>query len=515
MKHILFIVLAITSTIPVAAQPELDTTFFGTGKRVVEFGASASTQDMVVQSDRKMVFVSPCNHISRGPRAFCIARVNEDGTLDTTLGANSGTPGGVFHDVASTGVRGVALQYDQKLVLVGGGTQVVIARYLSDGTPDPSFGTGGVVISDVTPLASDFAQKIAIQPDRKMVVVGYTKEGVDELFVARYLYNGLLDTSFGTSGVARVTLPGNVTAGMSVALGADGKILVGGMAFSANLLARFNSNGTLDNSWGGGGVITFDGAGSIVGEGGIRSISVRPDGRVLALSYNNTLYKFNSDGTPDASFDGDGARLALISGSESFQFRVTAGERITVVGGRKRPIPNISLPYPYRIARYWADGSPETTFSDDGYLEIDVHPGMADSARAIAVDPVGRVAVGGFSSVCCVQDPFEQRQFSAARLVSVPSGFVTIFGRVTGSDGSPARNAFVTIKNSSGGAAGNTITNPFGYYRVAFIMSGQRYAISATAKGISFPDQIIDPNDDLVAFDMVAEPKSALSSTLD
>jgi uncharacterized delta-60 repeat protein len=323
-----------------------------------------------------------------------------------------------------------------------------------------------------------------------------------ELFVARYLPDGTPDGSFGTSGIARVTLTSQITVGMAIAVGFDGKIVVGGIGGGANLIARLHSNGTPDITWDGDGIITFGASAGEVGQGGILSLNVRPDGRVVAVGRDNILYRFNSNGTPDLTFDGDGSRVALAAAlSDARELVITAGGRITVVGGRFVG----SVPYLFRVARFLSDGSPDTGFSDDGYLEIDVGSG-SDAGRAAAVDSFGRVIAGGISSNCCVQSPFEQPQLAIARFVPAPASAVGIVGRVTRADGTPARNTFLTIRNGSGGVAGSTLTNPFGYYRFPAIMSGQTYTISARAKGLTFADQTISPNDDMVAFDIVAEP---------
>lgn len=126
-----------------------------------------------------------------------------------------------------------ALQDDGKIVVAGTtgvnfvDRQFLLLRYLADGTLDPSFGVGGVVVTD---FGADDAEAygVAIQQDGKIVVAG----GVDEtLALARYLPDGTLDPSFGTDGLARTPLPpGNTAEARELVIQPDGKLVVGGLA---------------------------------------------------------------------------------------------------------------------------------------------------------------------------------------------------------------------------------------------------------------------------------------------
>ena len=103
MRYLLWCVL-ITGFVlnaDVAAQPELDTTFNSTGKAVFNIGARAGAWDTVVQPDNKIIMVSGCYSHNWGYFPFCVVRLNENGSLDTTFGnfgapENYGPPGTVF-----------------------------------------------------------------------------------------------------------------------------------------------------------------------------------------------------------------------------------------------------------------------------------------------------------------------------------------------------------------------------------------------------------------------------------
>jgi uncharacterized delta-60 repeat protein len=507
----------------VFAQPELDTTFNSSGKKVLQIAALGNTNDMVIQPDNKIVLVSSCYSINVSFVPLCMVRLNEDGSFDSTFGGGPLTPAGVsftiIQNAQSGTTSGVALQDDGKLVLAGhismtassNNENLIIARYNANGTLDKSFGSGGKVITDVAPGQNDRAKKVVIQPDGKIVVVGYqgTSTGGFQQFIARYTSDGTLDDSFGTGGIVKPTISGQSTLGISIALQPDGRILVGGNLLNftspssgSYMLMRLNRDGSTDASWNGDGFNSIAYGAPNYPDAGIRSLAIRPDGRVVALGHGNVIFSFNPNGSPDLSFDSDGTRPALNGSSDTYDLMLSAGGRITVVG--HPPVMfNFNPPMLYQAARYMPDGSPDMTFSDDGYLSIDVGSSMSDGARAVAVDSLGRTIIGGLSAVGTVHFPFENPQFSLVRLIAPPAFPVGISGRVTLWDGTPVTKATITLRNS----AGTTVIsrpNPFGYYSFSNVSTGQNYTISVKTKGLNFTNRTIFVADELINFDFVA-----------
>src|SRR5947199_876603 len=198
-----------------------------------------------------------------------------DGDLDPTFG----TDGKVLTDFDhSTDIAdAVAIQADGKSVVVGttyinndfSGEDFAVARYNPDGTLDKTFGVGGKVQTDFPGLAA-VASSVVIQPDGKIVVAG----GAFPLFtflgdfkVVRYNPNGSLDTSFGDGGIVTTTFPEGSYA-FALALQSDGKIIAAGTVFvdfnpgdmsdTDFALARYNPDGSLDRTFGNGGNGTTD-----------------------------------------------------------------------------------------------------------------------------------------------------------------------------------------------------------------------------------------------------------------
>lgn len=504
----------------VLAQPELDTTFGSGGTSVINFGALAGAQDIAVQSDNKIIMVSSCNHIQLSRVPFCAIRVNENGTFDSSFRNNNPTnsPGVLtIFDASQQGVAmGVVIQSDGKVVVSGwvpgnnGSGDVALVRYNTNGTEDSSFGSGGKVLTDVTPSSTDRGERVALQPDGKIVVVGTTSNA---LFVARYLTDGTLDDTFGKGGIAQAIVPGMSAQGRSIAIQPDGKIVAGGLVVESGsyLLTRFNADGSTDTTWDSDGIQTVPG--TSVGLG-IRSVGIQLDGRVVALGHGRILFCFNSNGSLDTGFDVDGSRPVL-SGTdkEPYSMLVSASGKITVVGTGIPPACQFGFPCPtpdlrFFTARYRPDGSLDTAYSGDGFLEIDVAGPNVDGARAIAVDPIGRVVVGGLSSTCCVRTYWEQPQYSAARLSAPPVTFVSVTGRVVRADGTPVGNATVSTQGMT------SRTNPFGYYTFFNVPTNQTYTFSVRTRDLLIPKRAILVDGEIANLDFFGqhpEPDSSVS----
>ncbi len=188
------------------------------------------------------------------------------GDLDLTFG----TDGKVLTDFSGNGDAGtaVALQADGRIVVAGlarsgideASADFALARYEADGTLDSSFGNAGRVITDFA-ANFDIASAVAIQADGKIVAAGRSQNdsGID-FALARYDSDGNLDPTFGTGGMVRTVFPTGISRILAVAIQADQKIVAAGRAIGPNVydfaLARYNVDGTLDPSFGSGGMVT-------------------------------------------------------------------------------------------------------------------------------------------------------------------------------------------------------------------------------------------------------------------
>jgi uncharacterized delta-60 repeat protein len=293
------------------ADGTLDTTFGDAGTVTTDFTTNGDTcLAVALQSDGKILAAGSIGFVPHTNPNFGIARYNLDGTLDTTFGDG----GMVTTDLRpEPNSNGIAIQTDGKILAVGssfdaGGESFALVRFNADGTPDTTFGSGGMVTTVFETNAG--AHGVAIQPDGKIVVAGVTfasskAGGAPGLAVARYDPDGALDPTFGDGGTVVTDLPGGAAA-FRVAIQADGKILaMGGSAFSTGpefTLVRYNADGSLDDG--------FGKHGSLVSKllDPFGAFAIQPDGRVVAAGTDFMLVRFNADGTLDATF-GTGGKL--------------------------------------------------------------------------------------------------------------------------------------------------------------------------------------------------------------
>ncbi len=237
----------------------LDSTFDGDGKVTTDFGGSGvSGESMAIQNDGKIILVG-FTIVNSTSADFAIARYNTDGSLDTSFSFD----GKVITDFSggSEDANAVVIQPNGKIVVAGTSftgttSDFAVARYNPDGVLDNSFDFDGKVTTDFN-FSSDLLSDIVVQSDGKLVAGGLSAESDAEFALARYNSNGSLDTTFDFDGKVVTDFDGDFDEVISLALQSDGKIIaaggvnIGGVSGSSIDfgLARYNSNGSLDNSF--------------------------------------------------------------------------------------------------------------------------------------------------------------------------------------------------------------------------------------------------------------------------
>jgi uncharacterized delta-60 repeat protein len=213
-----------------------------------------------------------------------ILRFNANGSLDTTFGG-SGTGKVMIFSSGSDYAYAIAIQpTDGKIVVMGAdGNSIGVARLTTAGTLDTSFGTGGEVITPIGGYGPYLLHSaVAIDSLGRIIVGGSVQGNTAVPALARYNPDGTLDTSFGVGGVQTVSLPPSVPStvtGLGLqSTGSDaGKIVVfmsGGTA-GPLALTRLNPDGSLDGSFGSGGFYVESRMGSGVG------LSIQPDDKLI------------------------------------------------------------------------------------------------------------------------------------------------------------------------------------------------------------------------------------------
>ncbi len=307
-------------------------------------------------------------------------------------------------DNVSWSVHGIAVQPDGRILLASRGgrpsdTDAMVVRLLEDGAVDLSFGTDGSALVDFN--AFDSAHGLALQADGRIVlgINSLIDDGASpESAVARLNANGTLDTSFGIGGIRGVDFVGDTDASNGVFLGADGKIVFGGQSCCAATgfdmaLARLNSDGSLDPSFGIAGVAGVDLLG--FDEFGT-PIAVFADGRILGIAkawtgsgFDIALARYLQNGNLDPSF-GTAGVVAIDFGSDDGpgDAIVLAGGGILVVGAtREGGVGD------FAISRHAVDGALDATFANNGRYTLDL--GGDESLAAALELPDGRLVLGG------------------------------------------------------------------------------------------------------------------------
>jgi uncharacterized delta-60 repeat protein len=318
------------------------------------------------------------------------------GDLDTGFG----TGGSVFTAPGTNNTAaGVVVQGDGKLVTagwaqVGGVFKFAVERHNEDGSADTSFGTAGTVLTTIGTGAA--AGKVVLQNDGKLVVAGSaTVSGASQFALARYNTNGTLDGTFGTGGV--VTTPvGTSDSANAVVVQPDDKIVVAGRATVTNhvvALARYNSNGTLDGGFGTGGKLT-----TVLGtDDGAYALVLQPDDKLVAAGIAKVggvdkiaLARYGSNGTPDAGFGSGGTvTTAVGAGAGAFALVRQPDAKLVVAGGTS------SGTIQFALVRYNADGSVDSGFGTGGTALTALSD--SDIGLGMVRQPDGKLLVAGQS----------------------------------------------------------------------------------------------------------------------
>lgn len=338
----------------------LDTSFGGgDGVVVSDFGDYDGVRAIAVQPDGKIVVAgcvgsSTCSFGS----AHLVARYNHDGTPDTSFG--NGTGFVVFDTVGGNeweSAYDVMVEDSGRIITAGltstdqsaAGNDMALVAFDADGTVDTSFGGGdGVVVTDFG--GRDMAKGMVRQPDGRIVVAGH---GSGAFGVARYLADGTPDPTFSGDGKLRTDFGGQDSA-RDVAIDTDGRIVVAGRGGSDGRLAvaRFMPNGDLDPNFSGDGKATAPNyLLSTHLEVGI-GVGVQVDGKIVAGGYKEQsgfgIARFTAAGALDVTFSGDGVAKDDLPYTQGNALSMDTAGDFVVAGSR-------IMPYEAMMMRFQGD----------------------------------------------------------------------------------------------------------------------------------------------------------------
>ncbi|MFB7175969.1 calcium-binding protein [Streptomyces sp. NPDC056254] len=423
----------------VAAPGDLDTAFGGgDGVAIADLGDPSVAFAMALQQDGKIVTAGV---VRTGGGNTAVTRFNADGSPDTAFGGGAGI---ATADLGGADqANGVAVQPDGKIVTAGyvnGGSETVVARFNADGTPDTTFGGGDGFA--VTEGGLGRAEALALQADGKIVTAGWNQEGT---VLARFNPDGGLDTAFGGGdGSVIADLSTGFDLALGVALQADGKIVTAGAATDdgETAVARFNTDGSLDASFGGGdGFVTANLGGFDQAEG----VVVQADGKIVTAGHagsDATVARFTADGSLDPLFGGGDGYTVTDTGAYNAAYGVAlqADGKIVTAG---------QSGFDTAVVRYNTDGSPDASFGGDGTVTHSV--GDAGWADAVAVQEDGRILTTGFANSSTAVARYTTAQPAADLAVSLTAtgslaNGVGVSATVTNNGPDPAAHVVTTTQ---------------------------------------------------------------------
>ncbi|MCA8975883.1 MAG: hypothetical protein KDC98_14270, partial [Planctomycetes bacterium] len=363
------------------------------------FGSFDLTDDTTVLSENytvatKLVYTGSTDTLTPTPLA------NTDPTFVQPDGGTSVTAIGSGDDSASSAV----VQPDGKILVAGttfNGTDddFVLMRYNADGTLDTTFGGGdGIATTDILTLGNA-AETIALQPDGKILVAGVVHNATsDDIAIVRYNPNGTLDTSFGTNGVVVTDMGSWDDEAEKLIVLNDGRFLLAGNSTGINTnfaIARYLADGTMDTSFGTNGYTR-----AAVGNGIVLSdMIVLDDGSLLCVgTYVGPPTKFELlHFTADGSIHPDWSAVSTdvgIGNDEARSVVELADGKLLVTG-----VTNVGSSSDIAVVRYNADGTLDTTFGGgDGIVTVSL-AAQDDTAGALVLQPDGKILLGGYSVV--------------------------------------------------------------------------------------------------------------------
>ena len=390
------------STFYCSAQPgSLDNSFGTGGKVVTSVGSGTDVGNCTaIQSDGKILVAGYSSNGSNND--FAIVRYNTNGTLDNAFG----TGGKTTTAVGSGRDEGfsIAIQSDGKIVVAGlsnngANNDFAVVRYTTAGVLDNTFGTGGKVTTAIG-TSNEQVQSVAIQADGKIVACGYTYNGSNYDFaLVRYTTAGALDNTFGTGGKVSTDFGGTADEAFAVAIQSDGKIVATGQTVQSMqtdfATVRYNSNGSPDNTFDTDGIVITD----MSSDDEAFALAIQTDGKIVVAGYTNqsssdiAIVRYSTSGSLDNTFGTGGTVFTDYGGSAEWAYGVKLQSNGKIVVGASY---FCCSDYDFSVARYNSNGSLDTGFDTDGIVTTDFG-GSNDQTMAVAIQADGKIILAGSS----------------------------------------------------------------------------------------------------------------------
>ena len=350
-----------------------------------------------------------------------IARISTAGTLDGINYAGNGVieqplpPHFVVFGGANLALdsAGRALMATRAADTPNKTYDVTLTRFTTAGQTDTTFGLGnGITQTDFEAPQSIYTGRSSLQPDGKLILIGSPGYTPGDLALRRLNADGTIDSSFGNNGIARADAGARNEIGLDSLVQPDGKILVAGRADMIEslatgvtyeyFLARFNSDGTLDSTFGDGGTVRADFGGTFQL---LHNVALLADGSIIASGLwqgdggvrDAALLRFSAAGDLNASFGIGGMKRIDVAGDFDVITSIlpTADGNFLVAGNFDEPVSGSTNPNEKRfVARLDAGGNFVESFGIGGIARFDVPAAETESAVGLVADPAGGLFLG-------------------------------------------------------------------------------------------------------------------------
>ena len=389
----------------------LDSSFHADGKvtTVVGSGNAGLSAGLTVQDDGKLVMAGAV----AGVNGFIVARYKTDGSLDNDFDVDGTVvlPMGSAANAHAVAMQPASNPFFADRIVVGGsvfnGTRTVfaVARCTASGALDTSLDGDGMVTTDIPGSTRSRGFNLVVESSFKapgrIVLAGSRDRSISgglatDFALVRYSNAGALDTSFDGDGIVTTVVGGgaNATGAQAVVLLAGGKLMACGAANADAAIISYHADGSLDTTFDGDGAKLDDYGGPPAHAGGV---VVQPDGKIVVagdttLNFLPTLAlaRFNADGTFDGSFGSGGKIVDPRFLQQGNAIALQPDGKIVVAGSGTSGTSVAEI----TVNRLGADGTPDPTFSGDGFATIQV-AGDAETALAVAIQPDGKIIAVG------------------------------------------------------------------------------------------------------------------------
>ena len=478
-----------------------DYSFGNYGTVVTPIGVYAYSNSVKIQGDGKIV-VAGSSQQNQGDFEFTLARYNSDGSLDSTFGVN----GIVTTTIGNSDsyINSIKIQNDGKIVAAGKSTLgFTLVRYKVDGSLDNTF-----VVTTPFGVSDSEARSVAIQQDGKIVVAGDYSNGPNnnDFVMARFNSDGNLDSTFGTNGITITPIGEHNDDPNSVIIQNDGKLIAAGFTYNGTdgnfVLVRYNSNGSLDDSFGNNGIKI-----TVLENSDERAYAVAKfgNGKIIATGStysdangdNSITTRYNTDGSLDNTFGTNGIVVTEVNYSSEY----TTSAALQKNNDKEKVVTlcNIfsSNNNDFALSRFNPDGSPDNTFGINGKIVTSINDSSSEDMGAIAIQNDGRIVVTGTTyfengphsvAVCFTSDGSLDNAFGMGGISQLPasSSIDHVYSIALQDDGKIIASGYSYSGNSAGFAAlrfnaDGSFDNTFGPEGIVIIPIGTSFSIASAS----------------------------------